>query len=45
MLLRLFRLAVAIGLLAWAAECLNLSNALSRSADTEFSDWRHALGR
>ena len=45
MLLRLFRVAVVVGLLAWAAECLNLSHSLSEFVQTQLSDWPQALNR
>ena len=45
MLLRLFRVAVVVGLLAWVAECLNLSHSLSEFVQTQLSDWPQTLNR
>jgi hypothetical protein len=45
MLLRLFRVAVMLGLLAWAAECLNLSHSLSELVQTKLADWPRTLNR
>jgi hypothetical protein len=45
MLLRLFRMAVVAGLLAWAAECLHLSHSLSGLVQTPLADWRQTLDR
>lgn len=45
MVLRLFRVAVVVGLLAWAAECLNLSHSLSELVQTPLADWPHTLNR
>jgi hypothetical protein len=45
MLLRLFRVAVVVGLLAWAAECLNLSHSLVELVQTPLGDWPQAVNR
>ena len=45
MLLCLFRVAVVVGLLAWAVECLNLSHSLSGLVQTPLADWPSALNR
>jgi hypothetical protein len=45
MLLRLFRVAVVVGLLAWAAECLNLSHSLSELVQMPLADRPRTLDR
>ncbi|HEY2540572.1 MAG TPA: hypothetical protein VGI28_13930 [Stellaceae bacterium] len=45
MLLRLFRVAVVVGLLALAAECLNLSHSLSELVQMPLADWPRTLDR
>jgi hypothetical protein len=45
MLLRLFGVAVVLGLFGWAAECLSLSQSLSEFAQSAFAGWCRTLDR
>ena len=45
MVLRLFRLGVLIGLVAWASECLDLSHSVSAFVETALADFSQRFDR
>jgi hypothetical protein len=45
MILRLLQLAVLIGLVAWANECLDLSRSASVFVQTALGEWSRAIDR
>jgi TorA maturation chaperone TorD len=45
MLLRLFQLGILIGLVAWAAESLDLSRSATELIQTALGDWSQSFNR
>jgi hypothetical protein len=44
-MLRVFRLGILVGLIALAAECLNLAQSFGQFVQTAVGDWTEPLGR
>ena len=44
MVLRLFRLGILVGLIALAAECVNLAQSVGQFVQTAIGDWTEPLG-